>query len=105
MKIRFAIAILIIMISFSLSSQTVVRQVISPIGLSSNATGNYVSHTIGQSTPPSNTTTKNIKIRQGFEQPPKVKIVQKKEQSLGITIYPNPNDGAFSVTVETKLMD
>jgi len=93
------------MLSASLAAQTIARQVISPIGLSTNSTGNYISHTIGQSTPPASTTNANVKLRQGFEQPPKVKIVQKVDKTLGITIFPNPNDGAFSLTVETKTAD
>lgn len=105
MKARFAILCLAIMLSVSLAAQTVARQTISPIGLSTNSTGNYISHTIGQSTPPASTSNANVKLRQGFEQPPKVKIVQKNEKTLGITIYPNPNDGAFSLTVETKTLD
>lgn len=105
MKARFVLVILTIMLSGSLAAQTIARQVISPIGLSTDATGNYVSHTIGQSTPPASTVVSNVKLRQGFQQPPKVKIVQKNEKRLGLTIYPNPNDGAFSLTVETKDVD
>ena len=105
MKTGFALLLLTILLSGSLEAQKVARQVISPIGLSTDASGNYVSHTIGQSTPPASTVSSNVKLRQGFQQPPKVKIVQKNEKTLGLTIYPNPNDGAFSLTVETKEVD
>ena len=105
MKTRFVLVFLTIMLSASLAAQTITRQVISPIGLSTNSTGNYVSHTIGQPTPPASTVNSNVKLRQGFQQPPKVNTVQKNEKTLGLTIYPNPNDGAFSLTVETKEVD
>ena len=105
MKTGFVLVFLTILLSASLAAQTIARQVISPIGLSTNSTGNYVSQTIGQSTPPASTVSSNVKLRQGFEQPPRVKIVQKTEKTIGLTIYPNPNDGAFSLTVETKAID
>lgn len=105
MKTGFVLVFLTIMLSASLAAQAIARQVISPIGLSTNSSGNYVSHTIGQSTPPASSTVSNIKLRQGFEQPPKVKIVQKSDKTIGLSIYPNPNDGAFTLTVETKAVN
>jgi hypothetical protein len=103
MKKIFGIFIVTITLSMSLIAQTIVRQVISPIGLSSNSTGNYISHTVGQPTPPTSTLSSNIAVRQGFEQPPKVKIIPKVKENLTISIYPNPNDGHFWLNVETNI--
>lgn len=102
MKTKVAFLSLILFISASLVGQTLTRQVISSIGASSNSTGNYVSHTIGQPTPPSSTTNNNLALRQGFEQPPKVKIIKKTDTFISLNIFPNPNDGAFTLTVDTK---
>lgn len=102
MKTKVIILILTIMLSVSLNGQTIIRQVISPIGSSSTVDGKYVSHTVGQSTPPASTVSGNIGLRQGFEQPPKVKIVPKVDDNLKITIFPNPNNGQFMLNVETK---
>jgi len=102
MKTKVAFLSLILFISASLVGQTLTRQVISSIGSSTNATGNYVSHTIGQPTPPTSTTTNDVALRQGFEQPPKIKIIKKNDQMLNLSINPNPNHGAFQLTVDTK---
>lgn len=90
-------------LSVSLYSQAIVRQVISPIGVSLNAAGNYISHTVGQPTPPGTATNNKTVLRQGFEQPPKAKPINSEPQKISINIFPNPNDGAFYLTVETFL--
>lgn len=86
-------------ITTGLNAQTLVRQVISPIGISTNATGNYISHTIGQSTPPGTTSGSKVVLRQGFEQPPKLKAILEEPETVSLNIFPNPNDGAFYLTV------
>jgi len=92
---------LISLISNSLSSQTIVRQVISPIGVTTNVNGNYISHTVGQPTTPGTSSNANLVLRQGFEQPPKGKFVIKSSPQISMNIYPNPNDGAFYLFIES----
>lgn len=102
MKKGLVFTYLMLLLSVSLGAQTITRQVISSIGSSTTSTGNYVSHTIGQPTPPSSTTNNNLALRQGFEQPPKIKIIKKTDTFISLNIFPNPNDGAFTLTVDTK---
>jgi hypothetical protein len=102
MKKNVVLWVLISLLSSSLISQTIVRQVISPIGVTTNVNGNYISHTVGQPTPPGTSHTSNVILRQGFEQPPKGKAVITTPLSVSINIFPNPNDGTFYLNVETK---
>lgn len=101
MKTKVVLLGLMCWISIGLTGQTIVRQVISPIGLSVNAAGNYISHTVGQPTPPGTTSGSKVVLRQGFEQPPKAKAILEKMQTVNLNIFPNPNNGAFYLTVET----
>jgi len=101
MKTKVVISVVVCFLALSLSSQTIVRQVISPIGVSTNAAGNYISHTVGQPTPPGTASTSKVVLRQGFEQPPKSKAIIDKPESVYLNIFPNPNNGAFYLTVET----
>lgn len=101
MKTKVVLLVLMSCLSVELTAQTLIRQVISPIGVSVNATGNYISHTVGQPTPPGTTSGSKVVLRQGFEQPPKLKAILEDQQSVSLNIFPNPNDGVFYLTVIT----
>ena len=102
-----AIAVLII-IDFSLTtsyaqayshSKYGVFSVLAASGSSSQTLYSYTRWTIGQTSPTNVVNSNSFQIRQGFQQPRGVFVQKKLIDSISLNLYPNPNNGCFSIEI------
>lgn len=81
------------------NAQTIVRSTIGSIGSSSQTGEVFLQHSAGQPTLVGNEKIENIGLRQGFIQP--IQFIEEQNE-LDVTLFPNPNQGFFSFTVNQE---
>jgi hypothetical protein len=79
-----------------LGAQTIVRSTIGSIGSSGKIEGIFIQQTAGQPALVGNQKSENTGLRQGFVQP---MYFEEEQNELNVLLYPNPNRGEFSFTV------
>ncbi len=80
----------------NLEAQTILRSTIGSIGSSENNGGMVIQQTAGQPAVVGNQKAENLGLRQGFVQP---MYFEEEQNELNVLLYPNPNRGEFSFTV------
>jgi hypothetical protein len=86
----------ILSISFTSFSQQILRSTIGSIGSSMGNGTVTIQQTAGQPAVVGNQKSENTGIRQGFVQP---MYFEEEQNELNVLLYPNPNRGEFSFTV------
>lgn len=82
-------------------AQSIVRSNLSTFG-SQFTNGDYtISQTVGQSSNTSVLVNGKTTFRQGFQQPTKSIASVDKNELLNFSLYPSPNNGFFSINIET----
>jgi hypothetical protein len=81
---------------FSSFSQQIVRSTIGSIGSSGHNDAMFIQQSVGQPALVGNQKAENTGIRQGFVQP---MYFEEEQNELNVLLYPNPNRGEFSFTV------
>lgn len=96
---KLALTSIIILISFTVSSQRLMGSVISSFGGSANNSGLYLSHTAGQQGRVDAANNGSLNLQQGFEKHFfSLYGFGYLPQLIDVSLYPNPNRGNFYLT-------
>jgi|GEM_PF-4788867 len=98
MKLGKAIIIILLLGYSSLHAQEIIRSNFNAFGNVVTNNGIKLSQSVGQASNHTvfNPQSEEVELRQGFQQVNSKKIVVK-NQSLEFNVFPNPNNGSFSV--------
>lgn len=97
---RNVILILLLCFNFYFTeAQAIMRASIGTFGSSNQAGEVFLQHAAGQPTLVGNEKNENIGLRQGFIQP--IQFIEEQNE-LDVTLFPNPNQGVFSFTVNQE---
>ena len=86
----------------SLVGQSIIRSSISSFGKSTSSDNIILHQTVGQSSNVNVAKSDDIFLRQGFQQPPFFSITERNIALVSAELYPNPNNGNFTLLVETQ---
>jgi len=109
MKTLFVITFVLLCFVMSLRAQSIIRSNVGAAGSSQSVTANdktyYVSQSIGQASVIGTSTQSGHTIRQGFQQPPNILIVDGPlaAEDLLTTIYPNPFSQSVNVAFNEEI--
>lgn len=90
---------LIIFLAFTIfaNAQSIKRNTLSSFGSSTSLTGQTLSQSVGQPSNVTSSSSSNLTIRQGFQQPVN-KIVYDETEKCNISVFPNPSyDGLVEI--------
>ena len=85
---------------FNGQTQSLQRSAISAFGNSVSNDGLYLSQTSGQGSVAVQTESDGVILNQGFEQAVALYINQVKQHEIQLRVYPNPNNGNFSIALD-----
>jgi hypothetical protein len=95
-RILFLCCLCVAFVYSTIHAQTITRSVISSFGNSASNSSFYLSQTIGQPSGFSAFSNNEIRLNQGFEQAFLLLDASEKKE-LNFKIYPNPNNGSFTI--------